>query len=171
MDGVRETEEVSRAQWSENILENDETAGKVEIINDQYPPNIEEIAAAFPLLSQQIGPVFAYGDRIYVPDGGVLPAWLLAHEIVHCMRQQEMGVEAWWNRYFIDREFRYNEELLAHTAEYQHYISKTSASRQQKRAALKIAAKRLANPLYRTGVSTAKARADIKKGVSNGENT
>jgi hypothetical protein len=92
------------------------------------PPNFELIQAAFPK-SVNPGVMFAYDGNIYNPSGQTIPPALIAHEEVHLRRQREMGPDAdsttrwsgpefWWQRYLEDSEFRYNEELLAHVAEF-----------------------------------------------------
>ena len=118
----------------------------VQIINGERPPNYEKILAAFPRASGKFV-IFSYGDRVYNPAGNELSAALIAHETVHCIRQQRMGVDEWWDKYITDPEFRYNEELLAHQAEYLK-LCDTAVNRQQRRAHLAAVAKRLAGGLY-----------------------
>jgi hypothetical protein len=81
------------------------------------PPNFEQIRAAFPN-AEKPGVMFAY-DNIYNPSGNVIPPALIAHEEVHILRQAGVGAQCWWDKYINDPEFRYNEELLAHVAEFQ----------------------------------------------------
>jgi hypothetical protein len=92
------------------------------------PPNFEQIKAAFPKADGP-GVMFAYDGNIYNPSGNVIPPALIAHEQVHLDRQKAMGprplsttqysgADLWWERYLEDSEFRYNEELLAHAAEF-----------------------------------------------------
>ena len=134
------------------------------IIN-QRPPNFGKIALAFPQ-AFGAGVIFAYWDTIYFPNGANcdLPEALLRHEQVHLQRQQEMeSAELWWDRYIEDAEFRFNEELLAHVAEYEWHIE--NGSRQQRRHALKEIAKRLSSPLYGRMVSRDQAETAIRKGV------
>src|SRR3990167_5904365 len=84
-------------------------------IND-YPPNIEQIRAAFPLHK---GIVFTYGDTIYNPDGGFIDQHLEAHEATHALQQALIGVDRWWDRYIRDPVFRFRQELEAYRAQYQ----------------------------------------------------
>src|SRR5271157_279517 len=86
------------------------------IINAR-PPNFEQILAAFPNADKP-GVIFAYCPNIYNPSGGVIPPALLAHENVHMERQTAWLQQKWWEQYISDSEFRYNEELLAHAAEF-----------------------------------------------------
>lgn len=86
------------------------------IIIDQ-PPNFEKIQATFPKASYH-GVLFAYYPNIHNPSGIVVPPALIAHEEVHLHRQRNDGPTKWWEQYLTDSEFRYNEELLAHVAEF-----------------------------------------------------
>jgi len=78
------------------------------------PPNIEKIRAVFPLTGKEI---FAWGNTIYNPGGGPIPPWLAAHEKIH-MLQQGDDIEGWWDRYLVDAEWRFKQELEAHQEEY-----------------------------------------------------
>jgi hypothetical protein len=116
------------------------------------PPNFEQILAAFPDADKP-GVIFAYGKDIYNPSGGLIPPALLAHEQVHQTRQQGIklglaGEDAWWRRYIDDTEFRYNEELLAHVAEYKAQLRETSSDRNYRAKLLQSTAQRLIAPLY-----------------------
>jgi hypothetical protein len=95
----------------------------------ERPPNFEQIKVAFPK-AEGSGVLFAFDGNIYNPSGIVIPPALIAHEQVHLDRQRALapradsttqwsGPDLWWQRYFEDCEFRYNEELLAHVAEFQ----------------------------------------------------
>lgn len=122
------------------------------------PPNFDEIFSAFPGAAG-FGVIFAYAPNIYAPGGNVAPA-LVVHEEVHIARQQKIGVDAWWGFYISDERFRYEEELLAHRAEYQYMIRENSSS-QSRRSALRIVAKKLIAPLYGYKVSMEKAMEDL----------
>lgn len=128
------------------------------------PPNFRDILKVFPLAARP-GVIFAYGHKIYVPSGQPLAPELLAHELVHCERQLAIGVEKWWTLYLENASFRYEEELLAHRAEYQALMGPGS-NRQQRRQALDHVARKLAAPLYRGMVPKAKAKADIAQGMA-----
>lgn len=134
-----------------------------QFIYKQYPPNHLEICKAIPA-ARRPGVVFSYGDKIYVPSGEELSHALKVHEAVHCIRQKELGVEFWWGKYLTDMRFRYNEELVAHRAEYRALVS-AGANRNLKRMALKLVAQRLASPLYGCGGGWKKAADDILKGL------
>ena len=81
------------------------------------PPNFEQVHAAFPRADGP-GVLFAYYPNIHNPSGIVIPPALIAHEEVHLNRQRNGGPTQWWDQYLTDSEFRYNEELLAHVAEF-----------------------------------------------------
>lgn len=95
-----------------------------------YPPNFSQIAAAFPVKGVP-GVIYAYGDRIYAPGSkGDLPSWILAHEEVHGRQQKdncpfclEACVKDWWAEYITGYQFRLEQEIPAHRAEWQSYQS------------------------------------------------
>lgn len=127
-------------------------------IKREYPPNISEIRKVFPrALEGDI--VFAHYPYIYAPTSSVPPI-IYEHESVHIDRQVEVGVDLWWNLYLTDDRFRYEEELLAHRAEYLYSIQKITSSKKRLVMA-KITAKRLISPLYRYDVTYEKALRDI----------
>ena len=134
----------------------------------ERPPNYEAILAVFPGAAGE-GIVFAYGD-IYNPSGLKLPPELIAHEKVHCERQIEMGVEAWWDCYLVDGAFRFNEELLAHIAEYKSIMSKYNykdhAIGRVRQRAIEHVARKLAAPLYDRMVTVHQAITAIRKGAA-----
>lgn len=125
----------------------------------QRPPNYEAILAVFPGASGP-GVVFAYGYSIYVTGRIPLQPAILAHELVHCERQIRMGVENWWSNYLVDKSFRYDEELLAHRAEYQALVENVP-TRQQRRRILADIAKKLSAPLYGRMVTFEQAKKDL----------
>lgn len=136
---------------------------KPEIALKQYPPNYTKICQVFPS-ARRNGVIFAYGDKIFVPSGNEISHHLKVHEAVHCIRQQEFGVELWWNRYLSDPAFCYHEELLAYRAEYISRMQDTP-NRALRRATLKSIAQRLASPLYKSGKSWKQAAQDIEAGL------
>lgn len=121
------------------------------------PPNFEEIAEVFPIVKQRNNVIFTYGDNIYNPDNMQITRALHEHECVHSCRQQLTGAADWWRKYLRDVEFRFDEELLAHRREYAEF-SQGKAGRNQRRAALKIIARRLSSPLYGAMVSYGEAK-------------
>lgn len=124
------------------------------------PKNYADILKVFPMASNP-GVIFAYAPDIYCPSGKPVPESLLVHEAVHIERQTTMGVEAWWDRYLTDLQFRYIEELLAHRAEYDNLIGSPNAPRNVRRAAIKMVSKKLAAGLYGRMVTPTQAAQDI----------
>lgn len=124
------------------------------------PPNFEQIKAAFPK-SENPGVLFAFDGNIYNPSGSVIPPALIAHEEVHLNRQRDAGPTQWWDQYLIDSEFRYNEELLAHAAEFK---VQRAGDRNASARLLMATALRLVAPLYNytPPVSLQRAMKDLK---------
>jgi hypothetical protein len=124
------------------------------------PPNFERIQAAFPK-SVNPGVMFAYDGNIYNPSGASIPPALIAHEEVHLKRQTMHGAGIWWDHYLRDSEFRYNEELLAHVAEFkmQRCSDRNFVARLMVSTALRLVA-----PLYNytPPVSLQRAIRDLK---------
>ena len=59
--------------------------------------------------------IITYGDTIYSKN---LPVDnIIVHEKVHIKQQAEIGADAWWDRYFEDKDFRLLQELEAHKAQ------------------------------------------------------
>jgi hypothetical protein len=116
---------------------------KAVIVNER-PPNFEQLLAAFPRADQP-GVLFAYYPNIHNPGGIVVPPALIAHEEVHLNRQRDAGPTTWWDQYLTDNGFRYNEELLAHAAEFkaQRYNDRNASARLLTATALRLVA-----PLY-----------------------
>lgn len=127
-----------------------------------YPPNWLDIRAAFKE-SIRPGAIFCYGDTIYNPIGAKLSDALIAHEEVHS-RQQGDDPRGWWFRYIGDPQFRFEQELEAHRAEYR--VAAHDSSRQVRRSILKQLASRLAGPLYGRCVSRDRAAVLIYGGAA-----
>lgn len=130
----------------------------MEIVN-AYPPAYEAIAATFDL--RGIKPIFAWGDKIFNPHGITIGPELLAHERVHGERQKldPAGPSGWWQRYLQDAEFRFDEELLAHRAEYRAYCARVT--RNQRHVALRHIAQRLSSRLYGSMIALHDAKVAI----------
>jgi hypothetical protein len=109
-----------------------------------WPPNIEAIARYFPG-ARRLSVVFAWGDKLFAPGGEFDRPEILAHERVHGARQGET-IEAWWDRYIYDPQFRLVEELAAHAAELR--VLQATGIRQARRRSLDDVAEKLAAPLY-----------------------
>lgn len=124
------------------------------------PPNYADILAVFSNAANP-GVIFTYGDTIYNPTGTDISSALLAHEGIHCGRQGK-DIDSWWERYLVDAEFRLNEELLGHRAEYRTFIG-TTQNREVRNNYLQQIAHRLASPLYGNLLSMQQARKAITK--------
>jgi hypothetical protein len=121
-----------------------------------WPPNIANIRAVLPVSERNI---FAYGNVIFNPSGGELPPWLIAHEKVHFVQQAGMsswwrrnGAEVWWRRFLRDPEFRLQQEVEAHRAEFAEF-KRIHKDRNVRVQALNQIAGRLAKPMYGSLVS------------------
>lgn len=113
------------------------------------PPNLAEIDAVFP--NRGAGVIYAFGQTIYNPGDVTIPNFLFAHEGAHGRRQMSVfGIDLWWRRYLDDADFRYDEEVIGHAAE---YLSLTNGENDRNRKArLMIStAGRLLAPFYEYG--------------------
>lgn len=122
-----------------------------------YPPNIEKIRAAFDL---HPGIVFTYGDTIYNPDGGAIGPALMAHEKTHA-KQQGDDPEAWWDRYFIDPQWRSYQELAAYRKQFKEF-KKNVHDREARHQVLVKLAQDMASPMYGNCVTFQHALKAIK---------
>ena len=130
----------------------------MEIVVD-FPPIYDEVRSVFPMAGR--GVIFAWGSKIYNPNNVYIPLQLIAHEQVHG-RRQGSDVRGWWRRYIDEKEFRLTEEILAHIAEME-YLLGPNPNRQTRRQIIRSTSKRLANPLYRYGISRAQAQVLLKR--------
>lgn len=130
------------------------------------PPNYDAIRKAFPAVPSN-AVIFAYGEDIYNPHRVHLSPALRAHEWLHGQRQlkHEGGVEGWWEEYLVDPEFRLHEEVVAHRAEYIAGAVNPKANRRDRRTLFIVTARRLANPMYRYGLSLPTAKRLLKGGL------
>lgn len=121
------------------------------------PPNFDAIVKAFPAAARE-GVIFTHGDTVYVNGEPLLPPQLKAHEAVHVNQQQRTGTDRWWELYLAEPEFRYEQELIAHRAEYRtlKHLDRNYAAR-----SLNFIASRLASPLYGSVVTVSQAKRAI----------
>lgn len=125
----------------------------------EKPPFWDRIIERFPMAAKG-DVIFSWGNRIYRPNVMAgLSKSLAAHEAVHCKRQMAYpgGTEAWWERYLIEAQFRLDEEIPAHKAEFAVLRAKYK-SPSMKAHALSQIAHRLAGPLYGNLISIAEAK-------------
>lgn len=125
------------------------------------PPNHARILKRFPMANRK-GTIFSYGDRVYVIGEPTLPPELRAHEAVHLQRQQEVGLDAWWERYLEDNAFVLQEEIPAHRAEY-GVLRATVKDRNVLNAHFSAIVNRLASPLYGSLITQVQARQLLRK--------
>jgi len=121
------------------------------------PPNIDAIDAVFHVKGKP-GVIFTYGQTLYNPSGTHISEPLKAHELAH-MGQQE-NPDSWWTRYLVDMEFRLDQELEAHKAEYRRYCE-LHADRNMRNSFLTGIAARLSGPLYGWLIKYSAARSAI----------
>ena len=116
-------------------------------LNEIYstPPNYMEIVSVLPEAKNK-NTIYAYAPNVYIPSGKSLSVPLIAHESVH-IRQQGDDPEAWWNKYLMYEEFRFEQELEAHIAEYKAFC-RLHSDRNRQIAGLEQIARRLIGPLY-----------------------
>lgn len=112
-------------------------------IRAQWPPNIVDIRAVLPVTDSNI---FAYGDVIYNPGGGHLSLELIAHEQVH-FRQQGGKPATWWKKFLKSPDFRLEQEMEAHRAEYREFC-RNHRDRNHRSRYLRELGRRLAAPMY-----------------------
>lgn len=132
----------------------------MQIVRDR-PPNFAQIVEVFPSARRE-SVIFTYGDKIYSLSSSEISPALMEHELVHSIRQGKTvaEIEDWWRKYLEHDQFRYEEELLAHQAEYRHFIT-NDANRQTKRRQLATIAKRLSSPLYGSMLTVSQAKRAI----------
>lgn len=84
-------------------------------ISADKPPVYDRLKEVFGVEWDE-GLVVTYGDTIHVKGGIGLTKDLLAHEATHVGQQTLYpgGVEAWWDRYLADKEFRLSQEQEAY---------------------------------------------------------
>lgn len=85
----------------------------MKIDNVNNPPNLQKLIDIFGI-NYNKGIIVTYGDTIYCKYQ--LSPNKIAHESIH-IKQQGNDPEAWWNKYYIDKQFRLTQELEAYKAE------------------------------------------------------
>ncbi len=105
--------------------------------------------------------VFTYGDIIYArvdptPD-------LMEHEKIHSRQQLRMGKDKWWERFFVDKLFRYNQEVEAYKAQYRWCVSNIP-DRNRRARYLHYFAKSLSGSMYGNMCTHGDAMRVIKEG-------
>lgn len=124
------------------------------------PPNFNEINKAFQVRGKPV--IFAYAGAIHNPARIDIPPQLYAHEAVHQARQGDDPV-SWWRDYIASPDFRLQEEIPAHAAEYA-CVCETIRQEHARAKVLDQIAQRLASPLYGSLVSVTRAKRLILDG-------
>lgn len=128
-------------------------------IEKSYPPNWREIETVFPDAEKHKA-IFAYGDTIYNPFDVNVTADLVIHEGVHSMQQGDYP-GSWWNKYFMDKDFRLEQELEAYGGQYS--FIKDKMPRHLLDWKLDQIADSLAGTLYNTGITFGEAKSKIRQ--------
>ncbi len=128
--------------------------GPVMNIVHGVPPNYEKIKEYFPDADYDKGTLFTYGDTCYAKD---ITEDLCVHEAVHVKQQKAMGVEKWWDRYYVDAEFRLSQEGEAYHEQWK-WILKNVKDRNKRSNLLIHIIKALSGPLYNGLVSFDEAK-------------
>ena len=93
-------------------------------ISHEKPPNWDVLVARFGATWGKT--VVTYGDTCHCARP--LSNDLAVHEAVHVGQQLSYGVEAWWQRYMVDPDFRVHQETEAYRAQFL-YINRTIKDR------------------------------------------
>ena len=116
------------------------------IILVERPPIWDEAIKVFDLEKHK--PIFAWGpETIYNPYDHKLTTDMIAHEDMH-MQRQGKTVAFWWRDYLASANFRLEEEIPAHRAEYRQLLRDYGNTRNNRRRLLSRVAARFRNPLY-----------------------
>lgn len=136
-----------------------QTVDEMKII-EADPPMFARITEIF---KQAVKPgvMFCWGDTIYYPKPvAKITEWLRAHEFIHNVQQNGDPV-AWWEKYLISPQFRIEQEIPAHRAEYRVFCL-FNPDRRMRRFGLHQIASRLAGPLYNHSIKFDEAKRIIK---------
>lgn len=137
---------------------------KLEIVYAPPPQEIYEACDKRFKIRGRRGVMYCVGAKLFNPDHVFVDPLLMAHEQVHCDRQLASGdIVSWWLQYLDDKEFRFDEELLAHREEWR-LIKETVPSRQQRRKSLAFITGRLSGSLYGNLVTREQAKRLITGG-------
>ena len=131
------------------------SAKNMEIV-EGYPPNYEQIKAAF---NPDADVVFTYGNTLYSPNASYIDDVLLAHEKEHA--KQQTDPEKWWHLYITDVEFRISQELAAYRAQYRYACTKYP-NRADRFAILVKLAHDMSGPIYGNCIDFLTAFREIK---------
>jgi len=133
------------------------------VVQVGYPPIIDELEKVFgPLKGREI--LYSWGTTIYNPMAVPVHGQFFAHEGTHGMRQLApgMSIETWWKLYMEERDFRLNEEMLAHIAEYQAFCI-LHKDRNLRAVYLDKVARKFVSPLYKFDVTYKDAKEFLRR--------
>lgn len=116
-------------------------------VHPTAPPIMSRILVCFPEVDVS-RVIITYGGAIWVPSGNRISRELFAHECVHIEQQDAVGTDAWWDHYFVDPEFRYEQELVAHRAEVNAFVKRHGGGTKKCRAYREECARRLSGAMY-----------------------
>ncbi len=128
------------------------------------PPIWDECRKLFPF-DENIT-VFSYYPDIYNPKGGLLPDSLIVHEQTHLKQQEEMGVEAWWRKYFDDTDFRISQEVEAYHNQYKFMCGQFKDRNKQFKILWSLG-EFLASPMYKGNLTVWQAIIKIRENDFN----
>ena len=119
------------------------------IILNEKPPNYEEIKKHFPFNERDT--IFCYGDKIYNPAGIQIAQAFIEHEETHMRQQRDIGgPEIWWNRYFVEPDFRLTQELEAYGRQYWFFCTKNHDRNDRVRYLWQLSSI-MRSPMYKVG--------------------
>lgn len=116
-------------------------------IVEDFPPQWEEIAKAFPGAVASKSVLITIGDTCYNPYKTVMRDDLIVHEEVHSKQQLSSGnVDQWLQQYMHDSTFRFTAELEAYKVQLE--FLKAKFGKLKYKQALKFYARSLSGPIY-----------------------
>ena len=107
---------------------------------------------------------YTYGDTLYNPARIPIPDHIVEHEEHHSRQQLalEGGPAAWWARYFVDADFRFQQEAEAYGKQYR-FACKHIKDRNAQARFLHEIAQHLSSGMYNAGRGLEEAKAQIRK--------
>jgi len=121
------------------------------IIKQEYPPIYERAKEIFDIDDRFT--IYTYGEFLYNPAGITITNDLVAHESIHMEQQKAIGgADIWWDKYFIDEDFRFSQEAEAYHAQYAYYCMIQKDRNKQAKYLWKIA-QYLSGPTYKVGIT------------------
>lgn len=130
----------------------------------EKPPIYEQAQKLFNLGEEEKKVIFfTYGDTIFSPANKIPSDDVLIHEAVHAEQQKHDDTVAklWWERYFVDADFRVHEEAEAYGAQYK-FLCGRFHDRNKQIEILRGLAKLLASEIYGATIGVTEAMDLIK---------